>query len=1119
MDLQEKFDMFDAGIPGKPLRCKTTLAAGNLFIGHVGGFGGQWELVPFGETLTELAQYASCTDPGHVLLTPKCKDLWTFVEMNPSDSSQMPSFSLQPPMYEDNIGDELAASSYVPSAGKLISAISTEEEELALSQIRTLAVCFVNFSQGNESERESFADREFEWLQDVHAMVRRLQEVMLAYDGCLRQVIKDDKGGVTAIFLWGVPGNDHEDNAYRACAAALKMEQALRQNEYVPKIGVTQGEAICGTIGTSERCEYSATGATVNLAARLMTANGLDGGVLCSSDVRDMASMPFGIVGFDHVGLLSVKGRPEPIEAYTCVQREPLSVHKEESGGILEHVYSRQLVYLQGKLRDFEKMEHPQMACITGEALFGKTVLLERFLNSLNTGDDAHRIVLKWSNPASAGGRAFWERLLSLAFGKSGIEDVQAGLKLIDAKAENDWSFIVPADSMSSTLGSYILPQVTPCYQALLPLVAKEGLGIDCEETEVTFDLPIGARKRILAEVVMTAVVLLLLDQGALLLAIDDVDKAETDAWFLLRSLVKFRQIPLFIVMTMQTVDGKLSNEQRELLRANIEVSGSEEVSMLPLERLDNAQCCEHLKAYMLGENASSEVWTSTGSRTSSISPSSKENDTTRMSLVSVRERTTVDDHLVQFIMHHSDGNPIFAMKVVQMMSALGMLRVSSRRAIIKLDDEHTGKLRVSKLLPLSVSAMTRATLDKLQPKAQTVARIASAIGVEWEFDEVKSVLAKVSTINDGDLEDCVSELLQAGVVRRIAGTMWSFHGHAQCRVVYETLPIRERYRLHGLVADTLKSLPTLDGQRRTKSFRSVLFGRIARQLQLGGQTRESFLKFKESAREALRENALREAKASCEKAVELVETTFSTSLEKAKQRADLMSLSAETAFREGTNFHGAFQWSSDSWEQSKIVLRQMTRPKRNAVGHCCLPNGKTQKRVWEEELAKSTELRSLGETVVESGILLLKHSMFAQRTSVGMAALAKLASRASTLSMFTPDHERALAQLRECFVRAKARVSQPKSRISGQAGGVERCSAPVEAFIWFVRGQVAAPDWRRMDECFKRAIELSGADEVLVRCANLHLRLVKVWVGGEGGCARGQSNDSSSKKKLVEER
>ncbi len=110
-----------------------------------------------------------------------------------------------------------------------------------------------------------------------HAILDRffglLAHAVHRYEGTINQYTGD---GVMALF--GAPVA-HEDHAQRACHAALEMQAAVRGFadelrlerglNLTLRIGLNTGEVVVGRIGDDLRMDYTAQGATVNLAARL----------------------------------------------------------------------------------------------------------------------------------------------------------------------------------------------------------------------------------------------------------------------------------------------------------------------------------------------------------------------------------------------------------------------------------------------------------------------------------------------------------------------------------------------------------------------------------------------------------------------------------------------------------------------------------------------------------------------------------------------------------------------------------------------------------------------------------------------------------------------------------
>jgi class 3 adenylate cyclase/tetratricopeptide (TPR) repeat protein len=131
----------------------------------------------------------------------------------------------------------------------------------------------------------------------------RMSGIVESHGGSVEKFIGD---AVMAVF--GVPVA-HEDDALRACRAAVEMRDALPELGVEGRIGINTGEVLTGTE------ERLATGDAVNVAARLEQA-AEPGEVLVGAEalglVRDATE-----VGEQR--LLELKGKSEPVAAYPLV--------------------------------------------------------------------------------------------------------------------------------------------------------------------------------------------------------------------------------------------------------------------------------------------------------------------------------------------------------------------------------------------------------------------------------------------------------------------------------------------------------------------------------------------------------------------------------------------------------------------------------------------------------------------------------------------------------------------------------------------------------------------------------------------------------------------------------
>jgi tetratricopeptide (TPR) repeat protein len=131
----------------------------------------------------------------------------------------------------------------------------------------------------------------------------RMKAIVESHGGSVEKFIGD---AVMAVF--GVPVA-HEDDALRACRAAVEMREALPELGVEGRIGVNTGEVLTGTE------ERLATGDAVNVAARLEQA-AKPGEVLVGVETLALVAAA---VEVGEERLLELKGKREPVAAYPLV--------------------------------------------------------------------------------------------------------------------------------------------------------------------------------------------------------------------------------------------------------------------------------------------------------------------------------------------------------------------------------------------------------------------------------------------------------------------------------------------------------------------------------------------------------------------------------------------------------------------------------------------------------------------------------------------------------------------------------------------------------------------------------------------------------------------------------
>ena len=144
-------------------------------------------------------------------------------------------------------------------------------------------------------------------------------ECVFRHDGTLDKFIGD-----AVMAQWGAPlGNP--DDADRAMRAALEMITELRalndrwraQGKPTLEIGIglNQGEAFAGNIGSERRLEFTVIGDVVNTASRLCSAAG-PGEILISDEMRRALAAPPALA---ECPPMELKGKSQPVPVFRVV--------------------------------------------------------------------------------------------------------------------------------------------------------------------------------------------------------------------------------------------------------------------------------------------------------------------------------------------------------------------------------------------------------------------------------------------------------------------------------------------------------------------------------------------------------------------------------------------------------------------------------------------------------------------------------------------------------------------------------------------------------------------------------------------------------------------------------
>lgn len=162
----------------------------------------------------------------------------------------------------------------------------------------------------------------------LNVCLGRFTETMLRHEAMVNKFIGD---GIFA--FWNPVIYEQPDHAHRACATALDLLVALEQlkrdpvatggdeifGELMLRVGVATGNAIVGPCGSEQKYDYTCIGDSVNVAARLESANKFYGTrILVSEGTRDAVGENF---VFRSLGGVKVKGKANAVQIYELLGR------------------------------------------------------------------------------------------------------------------------------------------------------------------------------------------------------------------------------------------------------------------------------------------------------------------------------------------------------------------------------------------------------------------------------------------------------------------------------------------------------------------------------------------------------------------------------------------------------------------------------------------------------------------------------------------------------------------------------------------------------------------------------------------------------------------------------
>ena len=207
----------------------------------------------------------------------------------------------------------------------LVDRLAADPAALRLGGEKRRVTVFFSDIAGFTTISERLRERPERLVEILNKYLTVMTEAVEARGGYVDKYIGD-----AVMAIWNAPLDDpladrHAVEAALDCLAELdrfNTEVVVGEYDMTPigtRIGIHAGVAVVGNMGSRARLNYTATGDTVNLAARLEGANKEYGSrIMVSEDV--VASLDDGFL-FRRLDRLVVKGKSQPVEVFEVVGR------------------------------------------------------------------------------------------------------------------------------------------------------------------------------------------------------------------------------------------------------------------------------------------------------------------------------------------------------------------------------------------------------------------------------------------------------------------------------------------------------------------------------------------------------------------------------------------------------------------------------------------------------------------------------------------------------------------------------------------------------------------------------------------------------------------------------
>ncbi len=304
----------------------------------------------------------------------------------------------------------------------------------ALTEIRPITALFARIRGLDQS---SYSMSQYERICSF------IEEILNARGGPYREMYFDHEG-LIVFAAFGMRGSAHRDCPSRAVDAACAINRMVCGAGLSTSVGIATGDSLCSLVGGAHRYQLMLHGASVNRAARLMTAASEE--ILCDASTERFCRRAFAFESRNTLrlpGLSDMSPTFSPLEALTAARNSCELIGRKSELDVLRSAFE---VALNGGKR---------LLLILGESGIGKTALIRNFVDDLRATDATVVSVATERNDRRTS-LIPWRRLLANLLGLPAESEGEVILELVRARLQMHPELLDRLPLLSGVLGCEI---------------------------------------------------------------------------------------------------------------------------------------------------------------------------------------------------------------------------------------------------------------------------------------------------------------------------------------------------------------------------------------------------------------------------------------------------------------------------------------------------------------------------------------------------------------------------------------------------------------------------------------------------------------------------------------